>query len=215
MSADDTETGSGLTYRDAGVDIDAGNDLVDRIRPAVDRTRRPEVRGGLGGFGALVDLPAGYRDPVLVAGTDGVGTKLALAERLGRHDTIGRDLVAMCVNDLIVQGAEPLFFLDYFASGALDVGTGLDVLAGISAGCKQADCALIRYESARDPEGACNIALFDPAAFAQHRPTALPTWHLEANAHGVRAIADFRGDRVSFPRAAFDADPRLAPLHAF
>ena len=164
MSADDTETGSGLTYRDAGVDIDAGNDLVDRIRPAVDRTRRPEVRGGLGGFGALVDLPAGYRDPVLVAGTDGVGTKLALAERLGRHDTIGRDLVAMCVNDLIVQGAEPLFFLDYYATGKLEVDTAGDVVTGIAAGCEEAGCALVGGETAEMP-GFYEAGRYDLAGF--------------------------------------------------
>ena len=114
---------TGLTYRDAGVDIDAGNEVVERIKPLVARTFRKEVMGGLGGFGALFNLSGKYREPVLVSGTDGVGTKLKLAQQLGRHDTIGIDLVAMCVNDVLVQGAEPLFFLDYFATGKLDVAT--------------------------------------------------------------------------------------------
>ncbi|MFO8156267.1 MAG: phosphoribosylformylglycinamidine cyclo-ligase [Pseudomonadota bacterium] len=148
----DTPSPEGLTYRDAGVDIDAGTALVERIRPAVARTRRPEVLGSLGGFGALVDLPSRYRDPVLVAGTDGVGTKLALAERLGRHDTIGCDLVAMCVNDLVVQGAEPLFFLDYYATGRLEVETAAAVVEGIADGCQRAGCALVGGETAEMPD---------------------------------------------------------------
>ena len=133
-----------LTYKDAGVDIDAGNDLVDRIKPLVRRTLRPEVLAGLGGFGGLFDLSANRcKDPVLVSGTDGVGTKLMLAQQLNRHDTIGIDLVAMCANDVLVQGAEPLFFLDYFACGRLDVDTAADVVAGIAEGCVQAGAALI------------------------------------------------------------------------
>ena len=140
-----------LTYRDAGVDIDAGNALVQRIKPVAKRTRRPEVLGGLGGFGALCALPEGYRNPVLVAGTDGVGTKLRLAMEHDRHDHIGIDLVAMCVNDLIVGGAEPLFFLDYYATGKLDVDTAARVVAGIGAGCEQAGCALIGGETAEMP----------------------------------------------------------------
>ncbi|MEM9302085.1 MAG: phosphoribosylformylglycinamidine cyclo-ligase [Pseudomonadota bacterium] len=142
-----------MTYRDAGVDIDAGNALVERIKPLVARTRRPEVLAGLGGFGGLFALsPGRYREPVLVSGTDGVGTKLKLAQRLGRHDTIGIDLVAMCVNDIVVQGAEPLFFLDYFATGRLDQDTAADVVAGIAEGCVQAGCALIGGETAEMPD---------------------------------------------------------------
>jgi phosphoribosylformylglycinamidine cyclo-ligase len=138
-----------ISYRDAGVDIDAGNSLVERIKPLVRSSFRPEVLTGLGGFGGLFELPQGrYRQPVLVSGTDGVGTKLKLAQRLGRHDSIGIDLVAMCVNDILVSGAEPLFFLDYFATGRLDVDTAAEVIRGITAGCIQAGCALIGGETA-------------------------------------------------------------------
>ncbi|HRA56191.1 MAG TPA: phosphoribosylformylglycinamidine cyclo-ligase, partial [Thermomonas sp.] len=142
----------GLTYRDAGVDIDAGNEVVERIKPLVRRTMRPEVLGGVGLFGGLFDLAGRYREPVLVSGTDGVGTKLILAKQLGRHDTIGQDLVAMCVNDVLVQGAEPLFFLDYFATGKLDVETTVNVVAGIARGCELAGCALIGGETAEMPD---------------------------------------------------------------
>jgi phosphoribosylformylglycinamidine cyclo-ligase len=140
-----------LSYKDAGVDIDASTALIDRIKGVAKRTSRPEVMGGLGGFGALCELPSGYRQPVLVSGTDGVGTKLRLAMDLGRHDTIGIDLVAMCVNDLIVSGAEPLLFLDYYATGKLDVDIATDVVTGIGAGCEQAGCALVGGETAEMP----------------------------------------------------------------
>jgi len=157
-----------MTYREAGVNIDAGNALVERIKPLAQRSFRPEVMGGLGGFGALFDLSGRYREPVLVSGTDGVGTKLKLAQQLGRHDTIGIDLVAMCVNDVLVQGAEPLFFLDYFATGKLDVETAVAVVGGIAHGCKLSGCALIGGETAEMPDmyspGTYDLAGFCVAA---------------------------------------------------
>jgi phosphoribosylformylglycinamidine cyclo-ligase len=157
-----------LSYRDAGVDIDAGNTVVERIKPLVKRTFRPEVMGGLGGFGALFDLSGRYREPVLVSGTDGVGTKLKLAQQLNRHGTIGIDLVAMCVNDVLVQGAEPLFFLDYFATGKLDVDTTVAVVGGIAKGCELSGCALIGGETAEMPDmyppGEYDLAGFTVAA---------------------------------------------------
>src|SRR3984885_12954710 len=141
-----------VTYRDAGVDIDAGEELVARIKPRVKRSMRSEVLGGIGGFGALVELPLDrYKRPVLVSGTDGVGTKLRLAIDTGRHDAVGIDLVAMCANDVVVQGGEPLFFLDYFATGALDVDVGERVIDGIIEGCVQAGCALVGGETAEMP----------------------------------------------------------------
>ena len=141
-----------LTYRAAGVDIDAGEEVVERIKPLVARTFRKEVMAGLGGFGALFELAGRYKEPVLVSGTDGVGTKLKLAQMLNRHDTIGIDLVAMCVNDVLVQGAESLFFLDYFATGKLDVATTVSVIGGIAKGCELAGCALIGGETAEMPD---------------------------------------------------------------
>src|SRR5579871_4986161 len=143
--------GPAITYRDAGVDIDAGDELVERIKPLVRRAQRREVLAGIGGFGALVELPAGYRRPVLVSGTDGVGTKLKLAIDSGRHGGIGTDLVAMCVNDVVVQGAEPLFFLDYYATGRLDVDMAAEVIEGIARGCELAGCALVGGETAELP----------------------------------------------------------------
>jgi phosphoribosylformylglycinamidine cyclo-ligase len=158
-------SGEKLSYRTAGVDIDAGDRLVEAIKPFARRTLRPEVLAGIGGFGALIELPKRYREPVLVAGTDGVGTKLKLAFALGKHDTVGIDLVAMSVNDILVQGAEPLFFLDYYVCERLDVAVASEVVKGIAAGCEQAGCALIGGETAEHPN-AFPPAEYDLAGFA-------------------------------------------------
>jgi phosphoribosylformylglycinamidine cyclo-ligase len=154
-----------LSYRDAGVDIDAGDRLVENIKPFAKRTMRPEVLNGIGGFGALVEISKKYREPVLVSGTDGVGTKLKLAFELNRHDTVGIDLVGMSVNDILVQGAEPLFFLDYFACGKLDVEAATEVIKGIAYGCELAGCALIGGETAEMP-GMYPVGEYDLAGFA-------------------------------------------------
>ncbi len=165
MNSSANSSSKGLSYRDAGVDIDAGDDLVDRIKPLAKKTMREGVLAGIGGFGALFEVPKRYKEPVLVSGTDGVGTKLRLAFEWNRHDTIGQDLVAMSVNDILVQGAEPLFFLDYFACGKLTVDTAATVVGGIAKGCELSGCALIGGETAEMP-GMYPPGEYDLAGFA-------------------------------------------------
>jgi phosphoribosylformylglycinamidine cyclo-ligase len=207
-----------ITYKDAGVDIDAGNSLVDRIKPLAKATMRPEVVGGIGGFAALCALPGKYREPLLVSGTDGVGTKLKTAFATGRHATIGIDLVAMCVNDVLVTGAEPLFFLDYYATGKLAVDVAAEVIGGIAEGCRQAGCALVGGETAELP-GLYHAGDYDLAGFcvgvverSEIRPRAdlaagdvvigLPSSGLHSNGHSLarKVILDVLG-------LPFDARP--------
>ena len=227
---------NGMTYRKAGVDIEAGDALVERIKPLAKATTRSGVMGGLGGFGALFDLKAaGFADPVLVSTTDGVGTKLKVAIDTGRHDTVGIDLVAMCVNDLVVQGAEPLFFLDYFATGALAVEHASAVIAGIAAGCRQAGCALVGGETAEMPGlyaggdydlagfsvGAAERSALLPSGVAPGQAIlALPSSGVHSNGYSlVRRVMEVAGvgwdDKAPFAKGQSFADVLMAPTRIY
>ena len=215
-----------LSYRDAGVDIEAGDALVEKIKPFARRTMRPEVMAGIGGFGALCRIPAGYREPILVSGTDGVGTKLKLAFQLRRHGTVGIDLVAMSANDVLVQGAEPLFFLDYFACGKLEQGIAAEVIRGIAAGCEQAGCALIGGETAEMPgmypEGEYDLAGFCVGVVERERiidgksirpgDALLGLASSGAHSNGYSLLRRILGDRA--PDAAL-ADRLMAPTRLY
>lgn len=214
-----------LDYRSAGVDIEAGEALVERIKPLAAATRIPEALTGLGGFAALCGLPAGMRDPILVSGTDGVGTKLYVAQAADRHDTVGIDLVAMCVNDILTTGARPLFFLDYLSTGALDVERATQVIAGIAEGCKQAGCALLGGETAEHPGGHGNPeakASYDLAGFAVgvvERESILPRTDvaigdvlLGVASTGLHSNGYSLARKVFFERARYDLDRHVAAL---
>lgn len=221
-----------LTYKDAGVDIDAGDQLVENIKPFAKRTMRPEVLGGIGGFGALVEVSKKYQNPVMVSGTDGVGTKLKLAFHLNRHDTVGQDLVAMSVNDILVQGAEPIFFLDYFACGKLDVAVATDVVKGIAYGCELAGCALIGGETAEMPS-MYPAGEYDLAGFAvgliekdavitgktiQPGDVVLGLASSGAHSNGyslIRKIIERSGADLHAPENAALADQLIAPTRIY
>jgi phosphoribosylformylglycinamidine cyclo-ligase len=226
-----------ITYKDAGVDIDAGDALVERIKPLAAATLRPEVLGGLGGFAGLCRIPQGYTDPVLVSGTDGVGTKLKTAFATGRHDSVGIDLVAMCANDIAITGAEPLFFLDYFATGRLDVGVARDVIAGIADGCQQAGCALLGGETAELPgfyaDGEYDLAGFcvgvvergdirdGSAVQAGDVVLGLPSSGLHSNGHSLarKVVTELLGlgwdDRPAQLHGSTVADEMIRPTRIY